>query len=89
MVISESLFLVAQINELWSVCNVDLKPGTLVNCSFKIFQHTSHNVGIFAKRFARIFLRLQQLQIDGKTVTIATENVDFMDLTDTNPENNC
>ena len=56
--------------------------------SFKIFQHTSHNVGIFAKRFARIFLRLHQLQIDGKTVTIATESVDFMDLTDTNPENN-
>ena len=24
--------------------------------SFKIFQHTSHNVGMFAKRFARIFL---------------------------------
>ena len=38
---------------------------------------------IFAKRFARIFLRLHQLQIDGKTVTIATESVDFMDLTDT------
>ena len=56
--------------------------------SFKIFQHTSHNVGIFAKRFARIFLRLHQLQIDGKTVTIATESVDFMDLTDTNPGNN-
>ena len=31
--------------------------------SFKIFQHTSHNVGIFAKRFARILLRLHQLQI--------------------------
>ena len=56
--------------------------------SFKIFQHTSHNVGIFAKRFAWIILRLQQLQIDGKTGTIATESVDLMDLTDTNPENN-
>ena len=43
---------------------------------------------ILAKRFARIFLRLHQLQIDGKTVTIATESVDFMDLTDTNRENN-
>ena len=42
----------------------------------------------FAKRFARIFLRLHQLQIEGKIVTIATESVDFMDLTDTNPENN-
>ena len=42
--------------------------------SFKIYQHTSHNVQMFAKRFARIFLRLHQLQKRWKkTVTIATE----------------
>ena len=52
------------------------------------FSSTPVTMLIFAKRFARIFLRLHQLQIDGKTVTIATESVDFMDLTDTNPENN-
>ena len=33
-----------------------------------------------------MFLRLHQLQKDVKTVTIATENVDFMDFTDTKPE---
>ena len=69
----------------WTVWFV-FTAQTLVS-SVKISQHTSHN-GIFVKRFARIFLRLHQLQIDGKTVTIATESVDFMDLTDTNPENN-
>ena len=56
--------------------------------SFKIFQHTSHNVRIFVRGFARMFLRLHQLQKDVKTVTIATENVDFMEFTDTKPENN-
>ena len=35
--------------------------------SFKIYQHTRHNVQMFAKRFAGIFLRLHQLQKkDGK-----------------------
>ena len=35
-----------------------------------------------------MFLRLHQLQKDVKTVTIAPENVDFMDFTDTKQENN-
>ena len=35
-----------------------------------------------------MFLQLHQLQKDVKTVTIATEDVDFMDFTDTNLENN-
>ena len=49
-------------------------------CSFFLskFKFSSTPVTMliyFAKRFARIFLRLHQLQIDGKTVTIATESV--------------
>ena len=34
--------------------------------SFKIFQHTSHPVRIFVRRFVWIFLRLRRLQNDGK-----------------------
>ena len=60
---------------------VDLRNTNYKNCkltfqsswpgihSFKIFQHTSHNVCIFVRRFARMFLRLHQLQKDVKTVT--------------------
>ena len=44
--------------------------------SFKIFQHTSHNVRIFVRRFTRMFLLLRQLQKDVKTVTIAGSFLD-------------
>ena len=62
----------------------------LLTNSFKIFQHTNHNVCIFAKRFARIFLRLHQLQEDEKKNSNYRyrERVDFMDFTDTKPESN-
>ena len=56
----------------------------IMNKSFFLSKFSSTPVTMliyFAKRFARIFLRLHQLQIDGKTVTIATESVDFRDLT--------
>ena len=50
--------------------------------SFKIFQQTSHNARIFVRRLAQMFTK------DVKTVTIATENVEFIDFTDTKSENN-
>ena len=56
--------------------------------SFKIHQHTSHNVQMFAKPFARIFLRLLQLWKDGKNSNYRYREGGLKDFTDTNPENN-